>query len=269
MTTDVDLASLELFTNWDEAELWRLSAALAAEEHQAGDVLMRQGEPSTSFLILLDGVVTVSRHDRSSSHTMGTAGRGSILGELALLSRGRRHATVRAETSVRAAVGDEDAFKLLLEAPGMHQRLTDIAAQHFATVSDPVAVTVPEGTRFLVTPLLRTDRDELASAFARQSQESMRRRFFTSVRPRSQIIDYLVNIDYIDHIAWGGRGTGAHGGWYVKLFVVELHSLQFAGDHCGGSCCQGGSSLRLPAGSCPPPPCPIVLSSTSKYDSTR
>jgi CRP-like cAMP-binding protein len=200
---DVDLSSLQLFTDCNEAELRCLSSALAIEEYQAGDVLMRQGEPGTTFIILLDGVVAVSRHDRGESHTVGRAGRGSILGELALLTQGRRHATVRAETSVRSAVGDEDAFELLLDAPGIYERLIDIAAQHFATVSDPVAVSVPDGIRYLIRPLLRSDRAELASAFARQSEESIRRRFFTAVRPSSRIIDYLVNIDYLDHFAWG------------------------------------------------------------------
>ena len=221
MKIDIDLAALELFTDWNEAELRRLSSVLATEEYQPGDVLMGQGEPGTSFLILLDGVVAVSRSDGSRSQTVGRAGRGSILGELALLTQGRRHATVTAETSVRAAVGDEDTFGLLLGAPGVQEQLIDIAAQHFATVSDPVPVTVPDGTQYLVRPLLRSDRDELASAFARQSEESIRRRFFTAVRPNSRIIDYLVNIDYLDHFAWGVSITdgvrGVAEGRYIRL----------------------------------------------------
>jgi RimJ/RimL family protein N-acetyltransferase len=172
-------------------------------------------------VIVLEWVVTASHTDSTGSHTVGTAGRGSILGELSILTSGVRQATVTAATSVRAALGGAHAFEELLGMQGLRQRLIDIAAQHFASVADPVPVTLADGTRLLLRPLLRTDRDRLASAFARQSGESIRRRFFTAARPSPQIIDYLVNIDYIDHFAWGAATEdGGHAvaeGRYVRL----------------------------------------------------
>ena len=203
MTIQVDLAALELFTDCEERALSRLARALTSKDFAPGDVLMRQGEPGTSFVIILDGVVIASRVDQTGPHTVGRAGRGSILGELSMLTRGARHATVTAMSSVAAALGDEDAFEELLGIQGTRRRLTDLAAQRFASVSDPVAVTMSDSTRLLVRPLLPADRDKLAQAFARQSPESIRRRFFTTIRPSPRIIEYLVNIDYIDHFAWG------------------------------------------------------------------
>jgi CRP-like cAMP-binding protein len=228
-----DLALLDLFASPYEASLGQLCSALVIAEYQAGDVLMRQGERGTSFLIVLDGAVTVSRSDGSDSHTLGTAGRGSILGELALLTRGPRHATVTAASSVRAAVGDAGAFELLVGIPGVHERLTIVVAPRFATVAEGVPVQLPDGGgRFLVRPVLATDRHELATAFARQSQEFIQRRFFTSARPSGQMIDYLVNIDYVDHFAWrvssdeGGR-TVAEGRYIRRRDDHEVADIAF------------------------------------------
>jgi CRP-like cAMP-binding protein len=230
--TEADLASLDSFASLNEASLSQLSAALVIVEYQTADVLMRQGEPGTSFLIVLDGAVTVSRSDGSDSRTLGTARRGSILGELTLLTRGPRHATVTAASSVRAAVGGEGAFELLLGAPGMYERLTCLAAPRFAAVADRVPVTVPDGGRFLVRPLIATDRQELTAAFARQSQEFIQRRFFTSGRPSKQLIDYLINIDYVDHFAWrvssdDGGDTVAEGRYIRRRDDHEVADIAF------------------------------------------
>lgn len=232
MTIKADLASLELFADLNEASLSRLSEALTTEEYQAGDVLMRQGERGTSFLVVLDGVVTVTRGDSSNSHTLGTAGQGAILGDLAILSRGPRHATVTAAASVRAAVGDEDAFELLVDASATHERLAGIAAQRFASIADSAPVTVPDGGRFLLRPLVATDGDELDAAFARQSQEFIQRRFFSPGRPSRQMIDYLVNIDYVNHFAWvvssdDGGHTTAEGRYIRRRDDHEVADIAF------------------------------------------
>jgi CRP-like cAMP-binding protein len=210
-----------LFADLDEASLAPLSAALASEEYQPGDVLMRQGDPGTSFLIVLVGVVVVSREDSNGSQILGTVGQGSTVGELAVLTKRPRHATVTAVTSVRAAVGGEDAFELALHSGAMHERLIDIAAPRFAAVADRAPVTVPGGGQLFVRPLVPTDRHELAAAFARQSEEFIRHRFFGPSRPTWQMIDDFVNINYVDHFAWAvssdDSGRSVADARYVRL----------------------------------------------------
>jgi hypothetical protein len=60
MTIETDLASLEVASDLNRASLSRFSTALTTEEYQAGDVLMRQGELGTSFLIVLGVQITAS-----------------------------------------------------------------------------------------------------------------------------------------------------------------------------------------------------------------
>ena len=208
MTTPVELGSVALFPTAKPALLSRLAPTLETADHEAGHVLMSQGDPGSTFVILLNGVVTVARNDSSGLHDLGSVPRGSILGEMAVLTRARRSATVTAATSVRVAVGGEAALKVILETPAMRERLMSIAAPRFASVADRVAVTISDGGQFWVRPLAPTDRLQLAEALARQSQESLYHRFFTPGGPSSQTIDYLVNINYVDHFAWGVSNDG-------------------------------------------------------------
>ena len=183
----------------NRAVLARLAAALGTEDHEAGHVLISQGDLGTAFLVVLKGVVTVSRRDSGGSHSLRTLGRGSIVGELSALTRDPRHATVTAATSVQVAFGGKEALELIVQTPEMRESLTSNAAPRFAAVADRVSVTAPDGGQFRLGPLVPADRPQLTAAFARQSHELLQHCFFTPPRPSKQMIDYLVNIDYVDH----------------------------------------------------------------------
>jgi hypothetical protein len=85
---------------------------------EAGDVLVREGEPGDELFILLDGVLEVEVDGTVVAHV----GSGAILGERAVLEGGRRTATLRAVRSSRVAVIGE----------GMIDRtaLRDVALAH-------------------------------------------------------------------------------------------------------------------------------------------
>jgi len=216
-----DLVSLPLFAGSDRGALVRLSQALTNQEYAPGDVIMRQGERGTSFAIVLDGEVTVSRVDALGVHDFGKAGPGSILGELAMLTGHPRQATVAAATPARLAVGDHAAFELLLDVPDVQARLATIAARRLAEVATPVPVALRDGTRLLLSPLLARDRERIVAGLAQESPESIRRRFFSPARPSGRTLDYLVNINYIDHFAWGvataERREGVATARYVRV----------------------------------------------------
>lgn len=82
--------------------------------HPAGEVLVRQGEPGESLLLVLDGVVRVEVNGRD----LGDLGPGAVLGERAVLEGGRRSATLTAVTPVTlaeapASAVDRDALARL------------------------------------------------------------------------------------------------------------------------------------------------------------
>jgi hypothetical protein len=67
---------------------------------KAGQVLVREGEPGQEMYLLLDGVLSVDVGGRLLTHL----GPGVVVGERALLERGRRTATLQGVTPVKVAV---------------------------------------------------------------------------------------------------------------------------------------------------------------------
>ena len=76
----------------------RLAAALEPLEFQAGDTIMREGDQGDRFVVIDSGEVEVS----ADGKPMSRLGHGAGVGEIALLRRSPRTATVTAVTPVRA-----------------------------------------------------------------------------------------------------------------------------------------------------------------------
>lgn len=201
------LASLDLLREVEPPQLDELAERLEARTLSSGDLLMRQDEPGTFFALVLEGGVVVEREhgadgDDEPVEHLADAGPGSILGELALLLGRRRNATVRATGEVQVAIGDADDLDALLALPGVHDRLQTLASSRLAASLRPVTFALRSGGEVLLRPLLPADRAAYASAIGALSADSLRRRFLTGGRPSSRMIDYLVDIDYVDHFAW-------------------------------------------------------------------
>ena len=71
---------------------------------RAGRTLVEQGERGEELFLLFDGVLRVEVDGKP----VAEVGPGAILGEMALLSEGRRAATLRAVTPCRVAVVPKD-----------------------------------------------------------------------------------------------------------------------------------------------------------------
>ena len=85
-----------------------------------GKVLVEQGQPGDELYLLLDGVLVVEVDGRQ----LAEVGPGVILGERAILEKGRRTSTLRAVTDCRVAVAQADAIDTsdLEELRQGHQR---------------------------------------------------------------------------------------------------------------------------------------------------
>jgi len=74
---------------------------------------MRQGDPGDTYLLIEDGEVDVSADGRA----LGTCGPGDGVGEIALLRRVPRTATVVARTRVEGYAIDAGAFLTAVSGP--------------------------------------------------------------------------------------------------------------------------------------------------------
>jgi hypothetical protein len=75
-----------------------------------GEVLLRQGDPSDAVLFIRRGQVEVLRDVGAHSIPLGVVGELEYLGEMGVLERRARSATVRAVTEVEAEVIEGDDF---------------------------------------------------------------------------------------------------------------------------------------------------------------
>ena len=77
----------------------------------AGDVLFREGDEGDKMYVLLEGTVDVT----IAGKVVETAGSGALLGEIALIERSPRSATVTATAPCRLAQVDQRRFHFLVQ----------------------------------------------------------------------------------------------------------------------------------------------------------
>jgi len=104
------LAKVPLFARLSAAEIADIMRLLRAQTIEAGEVLVRRGEPASSMYFITAGEVEIelpSQHVRLSD--------GTFFGEIALLRRTRRSGTVTAKRKTRLLVLDAGDFHALIE----------------------------------------------------------------------------------------------------------------------------------------------------------
>jgi MFS family permease len=100
------LRSIPLFRVLPGPSLEGLARALQRVQYPAGATLIREGAEGDRYYAVADGTVDISQAGRF----IARLGRGTGLGEIALLRGGPRTATALAETSVTAYALDRESF---------------------------------------------------------------------------------------------------------------------------------------------------------------
>jgi hypothetical protein len=108
------LRSNPLFAPLPLTALDRLTESLVAVSYDPGDVLMREGDQGDEYVLIDKGEVEVS----SNGHKVNVCGPGDGVGEIALLRRVPRTATVVARTRVKAYTIDAPDFLAAVGGPG-------------------------------------------------------------------------------------------------------------------------------------------------------
>ena len=110
------LAGCPLFKGIDAAGLASLADVATAVDFPAGHVIARQGEIGTGFFVIVGGMVRVVR----DGAVVARLGPGEFFGELSVLDRMPRNASVTAETATSClALASWDFEKVLLDEPAL------------------------------------------------------------------------------------------------------------------------------------------------------
>jgi CRP-like cAMP-binding protein len=103
------LSKVELFEGLSPEDLASVARICRPRTFRSGEVITRQGELGHELFIVCEGLVEVVRDnpaDPSAPHAVVNLGRGQIFGEMSLVDRGPRSASVR-------SVGDDSLVQVL------------------------------------------------------------------------------------------------------------------------------------------------------------
>ena len=116
MTTDREmLRQVPLFAGLSEEDFERLYEMAQPVTVAAGETLIREGDVGDSMYAILDGEFEVIQGSGQQELILGRRGSGEVIGEMALVQRAPRNATVRALRESRLLKISQLTFQILLD----------------------------------------------------------------------------------------------------------------------------------------------------------
>jgi CRP-like cAMP-binding protein len=126
------ISRVPLFAHCSKKELAAVAGIADEIDLREGTELTREGAPGREFLILVEGTADVLKKGRKINSLKS----GDFFGEIALVHRTPRTATVKATSPVRALVVTDRNFRTLLE------RSSEIQLKVLQALAERVAPTL-------------------------------------------------------------------------------------------------------------------------------
>ena len=130
------LAKVPIFSGCSKRELEAIANASKEVLHEEGHVIAREGDRGVGFFLITEGTAKVSIGGR----TRAKLGPGDFFGEISLLDRGPRTASVIATSPVRLVGITAWVFRGLLdEHPSIALKMLEIVAGRLRATSKEIA----------------------------------------------------------------------------------------------------------------------------------
>ncbi len=111
------LKGVEFFDGLTDEELRRVAGICREVRYRKGDLVTSQGEEGDEMYIVREGLVEVAIGESGAApRTVVNLGTGQVVGEMALVDRGPRSATVRCVTDAVVSAIQRDAFEQLCQS---------------------------------------------------------------------------------------------------------------------------------------------------------
>jgi CRP-like cAMP-binding protein len=118
-----------LFSNCSRKELGEIASIADEIDFEEGRHLIREGDRGREFFVLLEGTAGVTKDGKK----LNSLEAGDFFGEIALVSRVPRTATVTTSSPVRALVVTDRAFRTLLDrSPELQIKVLEALAERLA-----------------------------------------------------------------------------------------------------------------------------------------
>jgi CRP-like cAMP-binding protein len=126
------LTKVPIFSGCTKRELDAVLRAAKDVSHSEGHVIAREGDRGVGFFLILDGTAKVTRGGKQ----LAALGRGDFFGEISLLDRGPRTATVTATSPIQLIGLTAWVFRGLLEEhPTIAMKMLEVIASRLRRVS--------------------------------------------------------------------------------------------------------------------------------------
>jgi len=120
------IRSIPIFADLDDASVTQLASDFIEREFSAGDAIATEGEGGLNFFVVESGSADVS----VGGANVGTLGPGASFGEVALVDKAARSATVTATTGLRAFALPVWSFRSFAESrPSVTWKLLELLAE--------------------------------------------------------------------------------------------------------------------------------------------
>ncbi len=135
------LHRVPVFSTLGDDELQRVAEVAVPRRFDAGEVVFREGDESSTCYVVRSGHARAIReHGDGRSITLATFGPGDIFGELAMFDDERRSATIEAiEPTEAIAILAGDMRRLLKEHPDIAVKLLSALAQKLRETNERLA----------------------------------------------------------------------------------------------------------------------------------
>ena len=152
------LPAIPLFSYLDEDAFIAVLAGLQLRRFVKGNVVIQEGQPGDSFFLLAEGDVDVGRNIGGKAVSMARLHPGAVFGEMALISKAPRTATVTA---------DADSDLLELKRAALEDQATRLASvtQALKDFTHERFLTNLTGTSPIFKPFPRNIRTEIVKKF--------------------------------------------------------------------------------------------------------
>ncbi len=120
------IRSIPIFADLDDASVKQLASDFIEREFAAGQAIATEGEGGLNFFVVESGAADVS----VGGQTVGSLGPGASFGEVALVDKSARSATVTATSQLRAFALPVWSFRSFAESrPSVTWKLLELLAE--------------------------------------------------------------------------------------------------------------------------------------------
>ncbi len=120
------LKRIPIFHDVPDEDLTVITTFATAEEVPEGRVIVKEGDYANAFMAIEDGTAKVTR----GGEHVGDLGPGDIFGEIGLIEKERRTATVEATSRVKLIkIEHWELQRMKKKLPDVYERIANLAAE--------------------------------------------------------------------------------------------------------------------------------------------